>query len=118
MSDKYTQIVEQVNDAFANNNFEAFLALCADDVVWSIVGDQDVRGKDGLREFMKQMEGMETPVFTIDRIIAGDDSAAAYGGMEMKEKDGCAGLYEYCDIYRFAGEKIKELRSFVIKVDK
>ena len=39
----------------------------------------------------------------------------AYGDMNMKEKDGSKAPYSYCDIYRFRGDKIAELSSFVIK---
>lgn len=116
MSDKYREIVEKVNDAFANSDSEAFLDLCVDDIKWTIVGDQTVDGIDSLREFMKSMEGMEAPKFTVEKIVCEENSAAAYGEMTMEEKEGCAGLYEYCDIYTFAGEKISELRSFIIKL--
>ena len=116
MSEKYREIVEKVNDAFANNDGEAFINLCADDIRWIIVGDRTVDGKDSLREFMKSMEGMEAPKFTVEKIVSEGDSAAAYGEMTLEEKDGCAGSYEYCDIYTFTGEKITELRSFIVKL--
>jgi len=116
MSEKYTEIVEKVNDAFANNNPEAFLNFCAEDVQWTIVGDQPVNGKNGIREFMKKMEGMEPPAFTVEKIVSDEDSAVAYGGMTMKDEKGEEGAYEYCDVYRFRGDKIAELRSFVVKV--
>jgi ketosteroid isomerase-like protein len=116
VSDKYREIVKKVNDAFANNDHEAFLEVCADDIKWIIVGDQTVDGKDSLREFMKSMEGMEAPKFTVEKIVSEGDSAAAYGEMTMVEKEGCAGLYEYCDVYTFTGEKISRLRSFIIKL--
>ena len=35
----------------------------------------------------------------------------------MKDKDGKAGQYSYCDIYRFQNEKIVELNSFVVKLE-
>lgn len=116
MSEKYTEIVEKVNEAFANNKPEAFLAFCAEDVQWTIVGDQAVNGKNGIREFMKSMEGMEPPTFTVKKIVSDDDSAVAYGGMTMKDEKGEEGSYEYCDVYRFRGDKIAELRSFVVKL--
>jgi uncharacterized protein (TIGR02246 family) len=116
MSEKYREIVEKVNDAFTNNDNEAFLNFCAEDVQWTIVGDQAVNGKNGIREFMKSMEGMEAPKFTVKKIISDEDSAVAYGGMTMKDDKGNEGSYEYCDVYRFSGDKIAELRSFVVKV--
>jgi ketosteroid isomerase-like protein len=35
----------------------------------------------------------------------------------MKDKEGKAVPYSYCDIYRFRGGKIVELRSFVTKTE-
>jgi uncharacterized protein (TIGR02246 family) len=116
MSEKYREIVEKVNDAFANNDLEAFLDFCAEDVQWTIAGDQAVNGKNGIREFMKKMEGKEPPKFTVNKIISDEDSAVAYGGMTMKDDKGTEQSYEFCDIYRFRSDKIAELRSFVVKL--
>ena len=48
-------IVNKVNEAFANNDVEGFLALCASDVVWTMVGDRTVKGKDEIRKWMGSM---------------------------------------------------------------
>lgn len=116
MSDEYREIVEKVNDAFSEGNIEAFLELCTDDIRWTIVSDQTVTGKDAIREFMKGTGDTEAPTFTADKIIAENDSAVCYGQMTMKEKEGCAGIYEYCDIYGFKDKKISELRTFMVKL--
>lgn len=117
MSDKNKEIVKKVNDAFSSGNTGAFLDLCADDVEWTIVGDQTVSGIEALREFMKSMEGHEPPKFSVDTLIAEGDSAMATGGMTMEVEPGCEGAYGYCDIYRFNGDgKIVELRTFVVKL--
>jgi uncharacterized protein (TIGR02246 family) len=108
------EIVEKVNAAFAENNLEGFLWFCADDVLWTMVGDRTVNGKDAIREWMAAMD-FEPPEFTVDAVIAEGDFVAAHGDMIMKEKDGTTVPYSYCDIYRFRGDKIVELRSFVIK---
>ena len=115
MSDKNKEIVEKINAAFTANNTEGFLEQCSDDVEWTMIGDQAVVGKDAIRTFMAQMEGHEPPVFTVDEMIASDDSVACYGGMKMKDADGKLGNWNYCDIYRIKDGKVTELRSFVIK---
>jgi hypothetical protein len=38
-------IVEHINDAFAENNLEGVLSFCSDDLVWTMVGDTTVKGK-------------------------------------------------------------------------
>lgn len=116
MSAKNKEIVEKVNASFAEGGVEGFLSHCADDVVWTMVGNKTTRGKNAIREWMASMD-METPKFTVDNIIADGDFVTAYGDMTMKEKDGKTVPYAYCDIYRFRDEKIVELNSFVIKTE-
>ena len=116
MSVKNKEIVEKVNASFAEGGMEGFLSFCADDVVWTMVGNKTVKGKQGIREWMASMD-MEPPKFTVDNIIAEGDFVTAYGNMTMKEKDGKTAPYAYCDIYRFRDGKIAELNSYVVKTE-
>jgi ketosteroid isomerase-like protein len=108
------EIVEQVNASFAEGGVEGFLSHCADDVVWTMVGNKTTRGKQGIREWLTSMD-TEPPKFTVDNIIGEGDFVTAYGNMTMKDKDGKVVPYAYCDIYRFRDGKVVELNSFVIK---
>lgn len=91
---------------------------CVEDVEWTMIGEKSVKGKEATREWMKSMGDMEPPKITVSKIIAEGDSVAAYGDMTMKDKDGKTVPYGYCDIYRFSGDKIAELNSFVVKTEK
>lgn len=116
MSEKNKEIIAKVNAAFAEGSTEGFLSFCADDVEWTMVGDKTVTGKEAIRKWMASMD-MEPPKITVDQVIAEGDFATAYGEVTMKEKDGKAVPYSYCDIYRFRGDKIVELTAFVIKTE-
>jgi ketosteroid isomerase-like protein len=117
MSVKNKEIVAKVNAAFAEGSVEGFLSFCADDVAWTMVGDTTVKGKDALRQWMGSMGNMEPPKFTVTHVIAEGDFVMAHGDMIMKDKDGKVVPYAYCDIYRFQGDKIVELRAFVIETE-
>ncbi len=120
MSEKNKETVRKVNDALLDNNFEGFLDFCADDVQWTIIGDRSVKSKDSIRQWMSEMakENPEPPKFSvIDPIIAEGDFVVARGDMTMKDKDGKTTPYTYCDIYRFSGDKIVELNSFVVTTE-
>jgi ketosteroid isomerase-like protein len=117
MSVKNKEIVAKVNAAFAEGSVEGFLSFCADDVAWTMVGDTTVKGKDALRQWMASMGNMEPPKFTVTHVIAEGDFVMAHGDMIMKDKDGKVVPYAYCDIYRFQGDKIVELRAFVIETE-
>jgi ketosteroid isomerase-like protein len=112
---KNKEIVKKVNASFTAGNTDGFLEHCADNVVWNMVGEKETKGKTAIKEWMSQMEGMEPPKFTVDKIIAEGDSVVCYGDMTMKGEDGKEGKYSYVDAYQFSGDKIAELQSFVVK---
>jgi len=116
MSARNKEIVEKVNASFAEGGVEGFLTYCADDVVWTMVGNKTTKGKNAIREWLASMD-TEPPRFTVDNIIGDGDFVTAYGDMTMKDKDGKVVPYAYCDIYRFRDGKIVELSSFVIKTE-
>lgn len=106
MPETNKQIVEKVNASFEKGDSEEFLSFCADDVEWTMIGEKHVKGKEATREWMKEMDGMDPPRFTISGTIAEGDSVVCHGDMTMKDKDGKDTQYGFCDIYRFSGEKI------------
>lgn len=115
MSQDKKQIVTQINDSFTQNDVEGFLDHCADNVVWTMAGEKTVNGKDNIREWMSSMEGHEAPAFTADILVAEGDSVICSGDMRMKDSDGVEAGYKYCDIYKFSGDKVTDLTSFVVK---
>lgn len=116
MSETNKKIVEKVNAAFADNSVEGFLACCADDIEWTMVGDKSVKGKETIRKWMLSMD-VEPPKFSVDILIAEGDAVAAYGSMTMRDTEGKTAPYAYCDIYRFRDAKIVQLISLVIRTE-
>lgn len=117
MSNRNKHIVEQVNAAFAGNDLEGFLVHCADDVAWTIVGEKTSTGKESIRQWMAGMIGGHAPVFTVVTLIAEGDLVMAHGAMTMTDGNRKMVPFSYCDIYRFRGDKIAELTSFVVKTE-
>jgi len=113
MSDTHKQLIEKVNASFEQTQPETFLAMCAENVTWRMAGHAVQEGKAAVREFMAAMGEMEPPKINITSIISDGDRAACYGDMRMKHKDGSEAEFDYCDIYRFEGEKIVDLTSFM-----
>jgi len=116
VSQRNKDIVEKVNASFAANNLEGFLSHCTDDIVWTMVGEKPVNGKDAIREWISSMP-MDPPVFDVATLIGEGDIVMAHGDMTMTDKDRKTTAYSYCDVYHFRGDKIVELKSFVIKTD-
>ncbi len=107
-------IVRQINEAFMQNNMEGFLDHCSEDVKWTMAGEKTTVGKEQIREWMKDMKDCEPPEFGVDRMISNEDSVVCFGDMKMKGENG-EEPYTYCDIYQFDGDKVIDLRSFVVK---
>ena len=111
------EIVERINQSFAENNFEKVLSFCTDDITWTMVGDTTKKGKDVIRQWMASMDP-QPPRLTIRQTIAEGDSVVARGDMTIQEKkNGPSIPYSFCDIYRFAGDKVAELTAFMIRTD-
>lgn len=114
MSEKNKAILEKGNAAIAEGNNEGFLSFCADDTEWTFVGDKTLKGKEAVRRWMAAAY-VEPPKFNVADLIAEGDFVTAVGDITMKDEDGKAARYSYCDVWRFRGGKIVELRAFVIK---
>ena len=50
------EIVQRINQGFAENNLEKVLLFCRDDLIWTMVGDTTVKGKESIREWMASMD--------------------------------------------------------------
>ena len=116
MSEKNKAILEKGNAAIAEGNNEGLLSFCADDTEWTFVGDQTLKGKEAVRQWMAT-EYVEPPKNSVAHLIAEGDFVTALGDLTIKDKDGKAAHYSYCDIWRFRGGQIVELRAFVIKTE-
>ena len=118
MPENRKEIVQQINQGFAENNLEKVLSFCVDDLTWTMVGDTTVKGKDAIRKWMASMDP-QPPQFTIQQIVAEGDLVVTRGDMLMQQKkNGPSIPYTFCDIYRFKGDKVAELTAFVIRTDK
>jgi len=116
MSEKNKAILEQANAAIATGNYEGFLSFCTDDTKWTFVGDKTLNGKEAVRQYMAKTY-IEPPKFKIANLIAEGDFVTALGDITLKDADGKAEHYSYCDVWRFRGDKMVELRAFVIKTE-
>ncbi|MUL38796.1 nuclear transport factor 2 family protein [Gloeocapsopsis dulcis] len=116
MSDKNKAILEEANAAIAQGNYEGFLSFCTDDTEWQFVGDKTLNGKEAVRQWMVT-EYVQPPLNIVANLIAEGDFVTALGDLTIKDEDGKAAHYSYCDIWRFRGDKMVELRAFVIPAE-
>ncbi|MDZ8239842.1 MAG: nuclear transport factor 2 family protein [Nostoc sp. ChiQUE01a] len=108
MSENNKAILEAANAAIAQGNYEGFLSFCADDTEWTFVGDKTLKGKEAVRQWMVT-KYVQPPLNIVANLIAEGDFVTALGDLTLKDKDGRATHYSYCDVWRFRGGKMVEL---------
>lgn len=106
--------LEKANAAIAEGNTEGFLSFCSDDTEWTYVGEKTLKGKEAVRQYLAATN-VEPPTFTVATLIAEGDFLTALGDITMKDEEGKAVHYSYCDVWRFRDGKMVELKAFVIK---
>jgi uncharacterized protein len=116
MSEDNKAILEAANAAIAQGDYGGFLSFCTDDTKWIFLGDKILNGKEAVRQWMVT-EYVEPPLNIVANLIAEGDFVTALGELTVKDEDGKATHYSYCDVWRFRGGKMIELKAFVIKTD-
>ncbi|GAB2772934.1 nuclear transport factor 2 family protein [Rhabdobacter roseus] len=113
------QLIQRFNEAYAQGDADYIIDQVTDDIVWTVIGEKPLRGKEAFAKATREMEGGTLSSFTIDHVITHGRTAAANGSMTMKDPSGEEKAYAFCDIYVFSGfknAKIKEMTSYVIEV--
>ena len=114
MSVNNKAILEQANAAITAGDYEGFLTHCTDDTQWAFVGEQTLRGKPAVRQWMATAY-QEPPRFQVEHLIAEADFVTALGTILLPDAQGQPVEHAYCDVWRFLAGKMAELRAFVIK---
>jgi uncharacterized protein (TIGR02246 family) len=115
MSQNNKAILEQANAAVVAGDHEGFLSHCTDDVEWTFVGDQTLKGKDAVRRYMTSTY-IEPPTFVVAQLIAEGDFVTAIGDIDITDAAGHRTHSAYCDVWRIRDGKLAELTAFVVEL--
>ncbi|MYA78628.1 MAG: nuclear transport factor 2 family protein [Gemmatimonadetes bacterium] len=102
--------------AFAHADIEGVLSPMSDDIVWNLVGDSVIEGKENVRALLEAMQGVGTSDLVIESIITHGREAAVNG--VIRSNSGQA--HAFCDVVQFTSAssmKIKTMTSYSIAVD-
>jgi ketosteroid isomerase-like protein len=109
-------IHEKVSEEFSKGNFEFAFSHFAEDVIWKVVGASVSEGKEAVIAYCKKMlVEMEGSVLINTTHTVGKNSIAKEGYCDYIN-DGKPGRVEYCDVYKFIGEKLQEIKSYCIEI--
>lgn len=112
------QMLKEFNQAFFIPDAEKILSFVAEDIVWEMVGQFVVHGKEEMRKELDKMVADGNPDFKeviVENIITHGKSGAMNGRMIGEDFE-----YVFADVYEFdkAGPngKINKLTAFVIEL--
>lgn len=109
------EFLKEFNSAFAKGDVEYITESVTDEIVWNIVGDRIIEGKEEFAEVLEKMKSGKATELRIEQIISHGKEGAASGTMKMQNGK----TYAFSDFYKFAGAKgvkIKAITSFVIEI--
>ena len=107
------KLVADLTAYFASYTIPQIREFIAEDVVWTLVGDNPIQGKTNFIAALQKMSDIEATELSIHQIITHGKEAAVSGEMVMEDGK----TYGFSDFYTFnsAGSKmVKSIRSYVI----
>lgn len=106
--------LQKANACVSRGDYDGFLEYCTEDTKWIFVGEQVLRGKAEVRQYMAEAY-IEPPKFEVETLVAEGDFVTAVGTISMKNENGKTITYDYCDVWRLRNGRLAELRAFVIE---
>lgn len=107
------KLIAELTALFSSYSIPQVMEFMAEDVVWTLVGDQPISGKKNFEAALQKMSDLKAKELTIHQIITHGKEAAVSGEMVME--DGSA--YGFSDFYVFTSagsSKVKSIRSYVV----
>ena len=102
--------------AFAHSDVDGILAPMSEDIVWNLVGETVIEGKENVRELLESMKSVGTSDLVIETIITHGRDASING--VIKSNSGQS--HAFCDVIQFtsaAGKQIKTMTSYSIALE-
>lgn len=107
------QFLQELTILFASYQIDKVKTFFADDITWTLMGDQPVHGKEAFAEALNRMAGNKATALTIHTILTHGKEATIHGEMTMA--DGMR--FGFADFYMFTSagaRKIQSITSYVI----
>ena len=109
------KFIKEFNIAFAKGNLEFLMENITDDIVWNIIGNKKIEGKEKFTEELKKMKSEKVIELIIDQTLSHGKEGASNGVMKMKNGK----KYAFSDFYVFKNTKSTDLKlitSYVIEI--
>ncbi len=112
------KFLKEFNEAYANKDKAFIFENITDDIIWDMVGDRLIRGKEEFIQHWEEMETAATYALEVKNVLTHGTMAMVDGSMKMTDPSGRESIFAFCDVYKFSGfknPKIKEMTSYVVQ---
>jgi hypothetical protein len=110
---------EQIAKAFSNGNFERIYPYLADDVQWTVAGEDFFDGKKAVMENCAQVAGYFESVttnFKTIHVISDNNRVAVSGTAEFIRDGKRVNFVSACDVYEFNdNNELQTITSYCIQ---
>ena len=109
------EFLKDFNIAFAKGNTEFIGESVTDDIVWNIIGDKKIVGKETFMQVLEKMKSEEVSELVLEQILSHGKQGATNGTIKMLNGK----KYAFSDFYRFKGAKgvkLKSITSYVMEL--
>lgn len=108
--------LKEFNIAFARGDVKFLVESVTEDIVWNIIGDRKITGKDNFTYELEKMKTEKASELELEQILSHGKEGAANGTMKMQSGK----KYAFSDFYQFngaKGAKIISITSYVIEIE-
>lgn len=109
-------VVERYFDGFRRADHRQILACLTEDVVWDLPGFKHLEGKDAFDGEIENQSFTGRPTLHVDRMVQEDDVVVAIGTGAIAQTSGTVFNFAFCDVFTFAGERIRRVESYVVSL--
>ncbi|WP_340152922.1 nuclear transport factor 2 family protein [uncultured Marivirga sp.] len=107
--------LKDFNIAFAKGDLEFIEDSVTDEIVWNIIGNKKIEGKQKFAEELEKMKSTKVAELVLNQILSHGKQGAVNGAMKLlKGKE-----YAFSDFYIFQGAKgakLKSITSYIIEI--
>lgn len=103
------------NIAFGKGDATFIIAHVTDDIVWEMMGERTIEGKDSFSKAINEMKEKEVAEITIEKVVTHGKEGAVNGIMKMNDGK----QYAFADFYEFkntTSTTINTMTSYVIEM--
>lgn len=107
------ELIKDLTIYFASYDLEKVEGFLDENMVWTLVGNQPITGKQKFLSALETMKRNKVLELTIHSVITHGKEAAVHGEMSL-ENGSILGFSDFYEFTSASGKKVKSIVSFVV----